>query len=96
MRLNEAEKVFYNDIKERKKQLQGYTIRQAKRVMLGVMRFPSDIMSRKDKMKYRRNGKVMTTNLYDEILTIDEFEKLDTQEQYNRLKHWRKNTVIKI
>lgn len=89
MHLNEAEKLFYSDIRDKKKAASGVHHKTGKKGYVGVMRFPSDIMSRKDKMKYRRNGKVMTTNIYDEIIPIDEFEKLTKEDQYNRLKYWR-------
>ena len=35
-------------------------------------------MTRSEKMKYRRGGKIVLSNMYDEILHIDEFKKLET------------------
>jgi replicative superfamily II helicase len=86
---SEAEKLFLNEIREKKRTASGVHHKTGKNGYVGTMRFPSDIMSRKDKMKYRRNGKVMTTNMYDEIITAEEFEKLETFEKKNRLQYWR-------
>jgi replicative superfamily II helicase len=86
---SEAEKLFLNEIREKKRTASGVHHKTGKNGYVGTMRFPSDIMSRKDKMKYRRNGKVMTTNMYDEIITLEEFEKLEIFEKKNRLQYWR-------
>ena len=53
------------------------------------MRFPSDIMSRKEKYNYRKAGKVVTTQLYEEIIPVAEFEALEKYEQKNRMAYWR-------
>jgi hypothetical protein len=87
--LSEAEKMFHNEVKEKKKAASGVHHKTGKNGYVGTMRFPSDIMSRKEKMKYRRSGKVMVSNMYEEILTIDEFNDLETFEKKNRLQYWR-------
>jgi replicative superfamily II helicase len=85
----EAEKLFFEDVREKKKAASGVHHKTGKNGYTGTLRFPSDIMSRKDKYNYRKAGKVMTTNLFDEILTVDEFEALETYERKNRLAYWR-------
>lgn len=89
MFMNEAEKVFYEDVREKKRTASGVHGKTGKRGYVGTMRFPSDIMSRKDKYQYRKAGKVMTTNMYNEILTLKEFNNLETYEKKNRLQYWR-------
>jgi len=86
---SEAEKVFHDEIREKKKAASGVHSKTGKNGYVGTMRFPSDIMSRKEKMKYRKASKVVTTNLYDEILPKEEFDKLETYEKKNRLQYWR-------
>jgi hypothetical protein len=86
---SEAEKLFYNDVREKKKAANGVHYKTGLKGFVGKMRFPSDIMSRKDKYNYRKAGRVMTTNMYDEILTIDEFDQLETHEKKNRMAYWR-------
>lgn len=89
MYYSEAEKVFQDEVREKKKAALGVHSKTGSRGYVGKMRFPSDIMSRKDKYNYRRAGKVMTSNLYEDILPIKEFEQLEIHEQKNRLQYWR-------
>jgi hypothetical protein len=89
MMFNEAEKAFYEDVREKKKAASGVHHKTGKNGYVGTMRFPTDIMSRKDKYNYRKAGKVMISNLYDEILTLDEFKKLELHEKKNRMAYWR-------
>jgi hypothetical protein len=84
-----AEKLFFEDIREKKRTASGVHHKTGKNGYVGTMRFPSDIMNRKDKMRYRRAGKVVTSNIYDEILPIEEFIQLETYEQRNRLQYLR-------
>lgn len=89
MKFSEAEQSFYEDVREKKKAASGVHSKTGSRGYVGKMRFPTDIMSRKDKYNYRKAGKVMVSNLMDEILTIDEFEKLEKFEQKRFLEYWR-------
>ena len=86
---SEAAKLFQNEVREKKRTASGVHHKTGKNGYVGTMRFPSDIMSRSEKMRYRRNGKVMTTNMYEEIMTVEAFEDLETYEQKNRLQYWR-------
>ena len=86
---SEAEKLFNQEVRDKKRTASGVHSKTGKNGYVGKMRFPSDIMSRKEKYNYRKAGKVMTTNMYDEILTVEEFEQLETQEKRNRLSYWR-------
>lgn len=88
--LDEAEDLFFSEIREKKKETR--SIKEAlkhKRSGKNSILFPSDFMSRKEKLKHTKAGKVMTTNLFDEILTIEKFEELETHEKKNRLQYWR-------
>lgn len=38
----------------------------------------------------------MTTNMYENILPIAEFNELETYEKKNRMQYWRTNNTIKI
>ncbi|MBT2728365.1 hypothetical protein J7E63_15650 [Bacillus sp. ISL-75] len=94
---NEAERLFLEEVREKKKTASGVHHKTGKRGYVGKMLFPSDIMSRKEKYNHRKAGKVVTTNLYEEILPVDEFKKLDEFEQRNRLAYLRtkhQNTAI--
>jgi hypothetical protein len=87
--ISNIEKLFYEEVKEKKKTASGVHHKTGKNGYVGNMRFPSDIMSRSEKMRYRKAGKVVTTNIFDEVLPIDEFEQLETYEKKNRLAYWR-------
>jgi hypothetical protein len=93
--ISEEHKLFLDDVRDKKRTASGVHSKTGKRGYVGKMRFPSDIMSRKDKMKHRRAGKVMTTNIFDTILPIDEFKELETHEKKNRMQYWRANNTIK-
>jgi hypothetical protein len=89
MHYNEAEQAFYSDIKQKKLAASGVHSKTGSRGYVGKMLFPSDIMSRKEKYNHRKAGKVQVSNLYEEVLTIDDFEELEIQDQKNRLQYWR-------
>jgi hypothetical protein len=93
--ISEEHKLFLDDVRDKKRTASGVHSKTGKRGYVGKMRFPSDIMSRKDKMRHRRAGKVMTTNIFDTILPMDEFKVLETHEKKNRMQYWRANNTIK-
>jgi hypothetical protein len=88
--LNEAENLFEDEIRRLKKEKASlYQATKHKRLGKGNMRFASDLMSRSEKIKYRRAGQIVTTNLYEKILTFDEFTDLETHEKRNMMAYWR-------
>jgi hypothetical protein len=86
---SEAERLFNDEVRDKKKTASGVHHKTGKNGYVGKMRFPSDIMSRKEKRKYKGNSKVSISNLYEEIIPIEEFEKLEEYEQRNMLAYWR-------
>jgi hypothetical protein len=87
---DEAEKLFFDEIRGKKKETALLrTATQHKRLGAKKVLFATDLMSRKEKLKHTKAGKVMTTNMYEDILPIAEFEKLETYEKRNRLQYLR-------
>lgn len=86
---SEAEKLFNDEIRDKKRTASGVHHKAGKNGYVGNMRFPSDILSRKEKKIYKGTSKVTISNLYDEIITVEEFEKLEIHEQRNMLAYWR-------
>ena len=86
---NEAAKLFQDEIREKKKAANGVHHKTGKRGYVGKMLFPTDFMKRSEKMKYRKGGKVVISNMYDEILPVDEFRELENHEKRNRMQYWR-------
>jgi hypothetical protein len=92
----DVEKFFLADIKEKKqetKQLKAAL--KHKRLGKGSMKFATDLMSRKERQQHMKAGKVVTTNLYDTILTFMEFNNLETYEKKNMMQYWRSKYTIK-
>jgi hypothetical protein len=86
---SEIEKMFHDEVRDKKRTASGVHHKTGKNGYVGTMRFPSDIMNRSEKMKHRKAGKIVTTNIFDNILPIDEFNKLEDYEKKNRLQYWR-------
>jgi hypothetical protein len=87
---NGAEDIFYQEIREKKKETALLrTATQHRRLGAKKVLFATDLMSRKEKLKHTKAGKVMTTNMYEDILPIAEFEKLEDYEKRNRLQYLR-------
>jgi hypothetical protein len=89
MRYSEAEQCFFEDVREKKKAASGVHSKTGKNGYTGKILFPTDIMSRKEKYNHRKAGRVMTTNMYENILPIAEFEALEDYEKRNRLQFLR-------
>jgi hypothetical protein len=89
-RYSEVESVFMDEIQSKKKEFKDFrNATKHKRLGKKSVMFASDFMSRKEKMKYQKAGEVLTTNMYDTILTIAEFNELEKHEKKNRLQYWR-------
>lgn len=93
---NEAEALFLSDIHSKKKETALLKLAtKGKRLGKNKVLFATDLMSRKDRLQHTKAGKVMTTNLYEDILPIAEFEKLEDYEKRNRLQYLRSNKSAK-
>jgi hypothetical protein len=89
-RFSDVEAVFHEEIHSKKKEFKD--LRNAtkhKRLGKKSVMFASDLMSRAEKKRHMGAGKIMTTNMYTDILPIAEFEALETYEQRNRMQYWR-------
>src|SRR4051794_26517476 len=57
---------------------------------------PVDMLKGKEKRIYKGTGKVRTYNMYEEILLLEEFEKLSKEEQAKLLTEYRKRYTVDI
>lgn len=96
--INEAAFLFEEDIRQKRKEKASlHEATKHKRLGKNSVRFASDLMSRGEKIKHRRSGKIMTSNLYDTILSVDEFLALELHDQKNRMQYWRlKYKILEI
>lgn len=94
--INDAENLFLEEVRAKKKETASWRSSQKhKRMGKGSIRFASDFMNRKEKMEYRRASKVTTTNIFDEILSLEQFNDLETHEKKNRMQFWRSKYTIR-
>lgn len=91
---SETEILLLEEIKEKKQSAQDLRSRAAGK-RGGRVKFPTDLMSRKDKLKHTKAGKVTVTNIFDEILKRAEFDELEEHEQKSRLQYWRSKYSVK-
>jgi hypothetical protein len=95
-RFNDAESAFLEEVDSKRSQTANYrAATKGRRLGKSKVMFASDYMSRKEKLEYRRAGEVMTTNMYEDILTEKQFDELENQEKKNRMQYWRNNYTIK-
>lgn len=93
---NDAENLFLDEIRAKKKETASLRNSQKfKRMGKGSIRFASDFMNSKEKKEHRRAGTVTTTNIFDEILSVEDFDLLETHEKKNRMQYWRSKYTIK-
>ena len=86
----EVERIFNDDIRDKRKAGSGSFHRRGKGVkhgMSGALRTPSFYMSNKEKKKL--NGEVEVTNMYETLIPFNEFNLKDTETQKALLTKWR-------
>ncbi len=84
-------KFFYDDIKDKKRTASGVHSMKGKRGYVGKLYTTSDLLKGKAKREYQNvNKKVVTYNMYDKLITHDEFLKLSEDEQKKHLTEYRK------
>lgn len=86
----EIERLFNDDVREKRKTGSGSFHRRGKGVKHGVsgaLRTPSYYMSNKEKKKL--NGEVKVSYMYETIIPIEEFRLKDTDTQRAMLTRWR-------
>lgn len=76
------EKIFYNDVSEKKKAARGVYAMTGKRGYVGKMITPVDYMTRKEKKEYIKGGEIMTTNFYEDIKNVPTLA--DIKERYEK------------
>lgn len=86
----EIERLFNDDVRDKRKTGSGVFHRRGKGVKHGIsgaLRTPSYYMSNKEKKKL--NGEVKVWQMYETILPVDEFRLKDTETQKAMLTRWR-------
>lgn len=81
-------KLFYDDVRQKKKSANGIHCKTGTRGLIGKVRFATDLMSPKEKAEYTKSGKVVVFSMND-ILKYEQFKKLSKKEQKEYLIIWR-------
>lgn len=84
-----ARKVFNEEVREKKVIASGVHHRTGKRGYVGKMLFPSDLITGKEKRRYRKCGKVEVHNMYDNLISYEQFLNLNENEQKQHLTAYR-------
>ncbi len=90
MKTWEIERLFNDDVREKRKAGSGSFHKRGKGVKHGIsgaLRTPSYYMSNKEKKKL--NGEVKVTYMYETIIPLNEFKAQDEETQRNMLTVWR-------
>jgi len=82
--MGEIEKLFFQDIAQKKQAGVGIYKKTGTRGHVGSVRTPYDFMTNQEKRKL--NGKVVISSVYDTIMSLKEFKKLDQEERTKTLK----------
>jgi len=82
-------KLFEQEVKDKKRIASNVHSKTGKRGYVGKMMFPTDIMSRKEKYRHRKAGKVEVTNMYDTLITYEQFLKLSEEDKKRHLIAYR-------
>jgi hypothetical protein len=80
---------------QEKKQIGNITQTRKGKRGYGRMKTTLDFLSGKEKRAYTKAGKVQVSNLYDELVKKDVFEKLTDEEQKRYIQHWRTKYSVK-
>jgi len=82
--------IFEEELREKKQQRHALRAKTSgKRKKAGSM-LPIDFMSKAQQKEYTKAGEIMITNLWDEIITLEQYNELSDEKKKNALEHWRK------
>lgn len=82
--------VYDEDIKEKKLIVRSSKKKSSSKKSKRHM-FPIDFMDNRQKKEYIKGGNVVVSNLYDELLTLEEYQKLPDEQKKAAMEHWRKS-----
>lgn len=76
--MNETEKLFNEDLRDKKKAARGVHSRKGKlgRIGAGGMRTPADLLTGKERRDYESPSPVSVSSVYDTVMPLDEFKAL--------------------
>lgn len=73
---NEIEKIFNNEVRDKKRTARGCYAMKGKRGIIKKMVTPVDFMTKKEKKEYISGGEIQVTNMYNDITQIPHIQDL--------------------
>lgn len=92
--MNDIEKTWNEEVREKKLAASGVHSKKGKRGYVGTMRTPVDLMTRQERRNYTSPSEVTTSNIYDEIMSLDDFKALNRQKKMLVLDAYKKKYKV--
>ncbi len=86
----DIDRIFTQDIIDKKKALSGLRGRATRTGNKGPMKTPVDFLTGAEKKAYKKSGKVVKTSMYDTLMTNKEFEELTSEQKKKTIEEYRK------
>lgn len=84
------EKMFYADIRDKKRIARGVHNKKGLRGYVGKVKFTSDLLKGKAKRDYQKSSKVVSFNMYDNLMDYNSFLEMEEGKQKKTIEEYRK------
>ena len=91
----DIKRIYEQDIREKKQIGRGARSRTGKQGHVGKMRTPADLLTGKEKKAYTQSSTISTSNLYDQIMPLEDFKSLSKQKKMLVLDAYRRRFTTK-
>src|SRR5699024_10856168 len=89
-----VEKIFNDDIRNKKRTGEGIHKRKGKRGYVGRMVTTVDLLKGEEKKAYKQAGELKQMNVYDKLITLYELNTFDKEVQQQIILNWRKKYSV--
>lgn len=80
--------IFEEEVREKKQQRHLYRAKTNGRRKSGSM-LPIDYMTKAQQKEYTKAGEIVLSSIWDEIITLDQYNELTDEKKKQALEHWR-------
>jgi hypothetical protein len=80
--------IFEEEVREKKQQRHLYRAKTNGRRKSGSM-LPIDYMTKAQQKEYMKAGEIVLSSIWDEIITLDQYNELTDEKKKQALEHWR-------
>ncbi|MDN4471346.1 helix-turn-helix domain-containing protein [Gordonibacter sp. RACS_AR68] len=93
--LNDFEKAFNEEVRDKKRTANGVHGRTGKRGYVGAVKTPADLLKGKERRQYEGTSPVTVSSIYDHIIPHDEFKSLSRKKKMILLYEYKKRFTAK-